>query len=388
VNAGVVIVGGGLAGQRCAEMLRRLGYGGGIRMICAEPRRPYDRPPLSKEALAGSGWEPAFLRTEDWYEENGVELLLGARATALHPDEKWVALAGGGQALFEQLVIATGSRPRELPALRGRSNVSVLRTIEDAAALRAVVEQGGSLAVIGAGFVGLEVAATARSQGLEVTVIEAGPAPLARVLGPQIGSWFAAMHRDEGADVLLDTQVARIEGGARVESLVLTNGRTVRCDHVLVGIGSDPDLDWVAGSGLDVTGIPVDAAGRSAIPNVFAAGDAAATYDAVAGRRVICTHWEAAARQGARVARAIVGREPGEAGLSSFWSDQYGTRIQYLGNAELADDVSVDGAAAGRDFTAVYSRAGRPVAALLVGRPHALPEARRILAPLAEGAST
>jgi 3-phenylpropionate/trans-cinnamate dioxygenase ferredoxin reductase component len=388
VSAGALIVGGGLAGQRCTETLRRGDYDGPIRMICAEPHRPYDRPPLSKELLLGGcDDEPPSLRPVAWYADHDVDLRLGVRATGLHPAARTLAVSDGTHLPYDHLLIATGSRPLTLPGLEARTNVTTLRTVEDAWRLRGAIARGARLAVVGAGFIGQEVAATARTVGCDVTLIEAMPWPLGHVLGHELGRWFAELHRDEGVRVVLDRRIAAVHGDASVAALRLDDDTLVECDHVVVGIGVVPDLDWLKGSGLDSRGVAVDDRGAAAAPGVFAAGDAAAVFDPVLQRHVPGGHWESAARQGAQAARAILGRATAPAPPHSFWSDQYGTRIQQIGHAGLADAVSIDGDPAARDFTAIYTRGDRPVAALLVGRPQALPDVRRLIAEPAEAAA-
>jgi NADPH-dependent 2,4-dienoyl-CoA reductase/sulfur reductase-like enzyme len=378
---GIVIVGGGLAAQRCAEALRRHRYDGRIRMVCAESHRPYDRPPLSKELLAGSGdQESVAFREADWYEQQSVELLLGTRAVTLDAAGRRVVLSDGTSLRYARLVIATGSRPRTLPMLEGYENVSALRSVDDCLALRDVLATRPRLAVIGAGFIGQEVAATARQLGAEVTMIEAAPAPLASVLGRGLGDWFTRLHRAEGVDVLTRCTVAEVQVNGTVRGLRLSTGRTIPADHVVVGVGVQADIAWLADSGIaSPIGVPVDANGRTAIDEVMAIGDAAATFDAAAGTHVPGSHWEAAARQAARSARAMLGLDPGGAPISSFWTDQYGIRIQYLGRALLADSVEIDGEPEERSFTATFTRAGRPVAALLVDRSRSLPTFRKLI---------
>jgi 3-phenylpropionate/trans-cinnamate dioxygenase ferredoxin reductase subunit len=386
MSAGVVIAGGGLAAQRCAETLRRAGYDGRIRMICAEPHRPYDRPPLSKQVLLDEEHDQMLsFRAGEWYEENAVELVLGVRAAGLAPSQKLLALSDGSHINYGQLLIATGSRPRRMPMLDGYSNVSSLRTIEDARALRAALRPGTRLAVVGAGFIGQEVAASARKADVDTTIIEAAPAPLVNVLGTKLGEWLAALHRSEGVDLRLGTQVSSVSGNGAVRSLALTDGSLLECDHVLLGVGVEPDLGWLEGSGLDRAGVRTDANGRSDVPDVFAAGDAAAGLDPILGRHVVGSHWEAAGRQGARAANAMLGLEPGPPAMTSFWTDLFDTRIQYLGHAGLADDVSFDGDRQSRDFSATFVRNGRPVAGLLVARPHELPAMRELLTASTEG---
>jgi len=234
---GVLIVGGGLAAQRCAETLRRKGFEGRVRMVCAEPEPPYDRPPLSKELLAGATEEGSLAyRPARWYEEKGVELLLGRRAEALDPGARAVRLDGGEEIGYGALLIATGGEARRLPFLAGFENVHSLRALADARRLRADLAPGSGLAVIGAGFIGQEVAATARGLGAEVTMIEALTAPLVPVLGAELGAWFAELHRAEGVRVLTGAKLESARGrGGRVEELVLAGGDAVACDAVVVG---------------------------------------------------------------------------------------------------------------------------------------------------------
>ncbi len=378
---GTVIAGGGLAGQRCAETLRRRGYDGRLRVVCGEPDRPYDRPPLSKEILAGArAGDSLSYRPASWYEDNDVELLGGVSAAGLDLARRRLELSDGSALSYDSLLIATGSRPRELPLLAGRDNVSVLRSVGDAEELRDVLRGRPRLAVIGAGFIGQEVAASARGLGCEVTMIEAADVPLEAILGAELGDWFTRLHTDEGVEVLTGQTVTGVRGNGRVESLVLSGGRELATDHVLVGIGVDPDVGWLNGSGLRIDrGVLADAHGHTNAEHVFAAGDAAAAYDPRVGDHVPGSHWEQAARQGMRAADAMLGRTGPPAPVTSFWTDQYGVRVQYLGHARLADAVSFDGDPSSRSFQATFKRAGRPVAALLVGRPQSLPAARKLI---------
>jgi 3-phenylpropionate/trans-cinnamate dioxygenase ferredoxin reductase component len=378
---GIVIAGGGLAAQRCAETLRRRGYEGPVRIVCGEPQRPYDRPPLSKEILTGTREaESLSFRPPEWYAERGIELIVDLRAAGVDRGRRRLHLSGGSPLSYGALLIATGGRARELPLLAGRGNVSVLRTVDDALALRDVLRGRPRLAVVGAGFIGQEVAASARRLGAEVTMIEAADAPLAAVLGSEIGAWFTRLHHDEGVAVLTGQTVTGADGNGRVESLALSGGGMVDVDHVVVGVGVAPDVDWLRNSGLRLgRGVLADAHGRTSDPDVFAAGDAAETFDARLGRHVPGSHWEQAVRQGNRAAEAMLGAPGGAVPVTSFWTDQYGVRVQYLGHAPLADAVRIDGDPSARDFQATFTRAGRPVAALLVGRPQSLPAARTLI---------
>ncbi len=378
MTAGTLIVGGGLAGQRAAEALRRRGYEETIRIVCGEPEPPYDRPPLSKEVLAGTAAEEEVAyRPAGWYAENEVELSLGVRAEALDPARRRVTLSSGDALPYENLVIATGGEPRRLPFLAG-ANVHELRTLADLRRLRRDLVAGSRLAIVGAGFIGQEVAATARALGAEVTIVEALPVPLEPIVGPRLGRWFAELHQEEGVRIIAGAALQGARGGGgRVEELVLADGRSVACDAVLVGIGTVPATGWLQGSGLGSGGVPVDVAGRTALPGVFAAGDACLGFEPRRRAHLRTEHWDAAAWQGAAVAKAILGEEPGRPPLPSFWSDQYGVRVQCVGHPQLADDVAVEGDPANRDFEALFSCGGVPVAGLAVSRPRALPAFRK-----------
>jgi NADPH-dependent 2,4-dienoyl-CoA reductase/sulfur reductase-like enzyme len=347
--------------------------------VCSERHRPYDRPPLSKELLTDASHDAELpYRPPDWYRAHSVDLLLGVSAIGLEPAARRLALSDGSTLRYDQLLICTGSRPRTLPVLTGLHNVSVLRTLDDARLLRDVLTSDTRLAVIGGGFIGLEVAATARKLGVEVTIVEAAACPLVGVLGPELGGWFARLHEAEGVDVRTGVTVVRTAANGTVRALCLSDGSVVSTDHVVVGIGVEPDVSWLASSGLNVSrGVPVDVDGRTAIERVFAAGDAAATFDEGCGCHVPGSHWEAAGRQGARAAQAMLGFDPGVASLTTFWTDQYGLRIQYAGNSRGADAIEIDGDPESRNFSAIFLRAGRAVAALLVDRARSLPEIRK-----------
>jgi 3-phenylpropionate/trans-cinnamate dioxygenase ferredoxin reductase subunit len=380
MSDGIVIAGGGLAAQRASETFRRLGYAGSIRMVCAEPHLPYDRPPLSKRILTGElRDESVRFRPSAWYEDNAVDVLIEVSTTHLSSQERRVGLSDGTTLRYDQLLIATGSRPRPLPVLAGYENVSELRTIDDAQRLRRALRPGMRLTVVGAGFIGMEVASTARKLGAEVVMIEAASSPVFGVLGEQLGTWFAELHRSEGVEVITNRTVIGVRGDRAVKFLQLSDERAIETDHIIAGIGVQPNVEWLAGTGLANGGVPVDVNGRTRAQDVFAAGDAAATYDHRLGRHVPGSHWEAASRQAVRAARSMLGLEPGTVEPSSFWTDQYGVRVQYLGNAQLADAIVIDGNPECRNFTATFTHRSRPVAALLVDRPRSLPAMRELL---------
>jgi 3-phenylpropionate/trans-cinnamate dioxygenase ferredoxin reductase subunit len=383
--SGVVIVGGGLAGQRCAETLRRGGYEGSIVMVCGERHLPYDRPPLSKELLLEAEVEEGLsFRSRNWYQEKAVHLRLGVAACHLDEHARAVHLSDGSRVSYEQLLIATGSRPRRLPMLEGYENVTTLRTREDAGRLREALLPGARLLVIGAGFIGQEAASSATKAGARVTMIEAGSRPLESVLGAEVGDWFADLHRSSGVELLLEQRVVGARGDRRVDSLTLADGRTIHCDHVLVGVGVDPDVGWLRSSPLGASRVHTDIDGRTDIPGVWAAGDVAAAFDPALERHVAGDHWESAGRRGSHAAKAMLGLDPGPLGVSSFWSDLHGTRVHYLGHASLANEPTIDGDPQAHEFTVTFTREEQPVAVLLVGRPQMLPQARQLLSATTE----
>lgn len=377
---GILVVGGGLASQRAVETLRSRGYEGRIRMVCGEPELPYDRPPLSKGLLAGElrESEVAF-RSADWYADQSVELITGRRAARLDTEGRRVRLDDGTELPYDDLLIATGSAPRSLPQLERFSNVHFLRTVADARRLRDTIAEGARLAIIGAGFIGQEVASTARRAGAEVTLIEALPAPLGPVLGERVGRWLVRMHSEEGVDVRLSTMLEGARGNGTVEELELSGGRTLAADTVVVGVGVAPDAAWLSGSPLGADGVITDPVGRTSVPHVFAAGDVTRAFDPKVGQHRRSEHWDAAARQGVAAARAMLGDLGEQSPPPSFWSDQYGLRIQYAGYAELADEMTVEGQPAGRRFSVVYTREGRPVGALAVDDARGFARLRREL---------
>lgn len=360
MSDGVLIVGGGLAGQRCAEALRQGGYEGPVRVVSAEPHAPYDRPPLSKELLAGDKEHHEItFRPDEWHDEKQIEMTLGDAAVALDPDAREVTLESGAVLPYEHLVIATGSRPVLLPGTEGLGNVQSLRSVDDALRLREALQPGTRLAIVGAGLISQEVASTASKRGVEVTLIEAEPLPLARALHPDLALWLVEMQRKAGVDVRLDTAVAEVvsEDG-RAVALELSDGSRLETDHVLVAIGIRPADAWLDG--------PLEELVER--PEIHAAGD-------VAGGE----HWEAAGRQGRAAAHEILGQDPAPEALSSWWTDIHGVRIQGFGNSNEADEILIDGDMDEPSFTAVAMSDGRPVGALAVACPREVPRLRELL---------
>ncbi|MEU1620161.1 FAD-dependent oxidoreductase [Streptomyces sp. NPDC005722] len=387
----VLVVGASLAGLSAARALRARGFDGRLVVVGEEPHRPYDRPPLSKEFLAGRAEEPALVLEADG-EDLGAEWLLGARAVTLDPGARGVRLADGRSVTADGVVIATGAAARTLPGAAAGSGVHTLRTLDDARALRADLARGGRLVVIGGGFIGAEVASTAYALGLDVTVVEAVPTPLSGPLGETMGGVVSGLHADHGVRLLCGTGVRGTEtdGGGRVAAVVLADGRRLPADTVVAGIGARPCVDWLAGSGIRLgDGVLCGADGRTSLPGVVAVGDCAAWYDPAAGAHHRVEHWTAALERPATAVAALLQGGAGGAGGQRaprppyFWSDQYGVRIQFTGRAAGADSVTVEeGAPEGRDVLAVYRRAGVPVAVLGMNRPRSFTRWRKRLAAL------
>src|SRR3954468_3630177 len=301
-----VIVGASLAGAKAAETLRAEGFDGRIVLIGAEPERPYERPPLSKEYLRGeAGREKLYVHDEGFYAEHEIELRLGRTATSLNTTTRELALDDDERVRYDRLLIAVGAEPRRLQIPGGElDGVLYLRSVEDSDALRERLDRGGSVVVIGAGWIGAEVAASARQRGLDVTVIESTSVPLERVLGGEIGAVYRDIHTDHGVRMLLGTGVERFEGHTSVERVRTTDGRTIECDFVVVGIGVTPRTGLAAKAGLHVDdGIVVDEHLQTSVPGVFAAGDVAATHHPFYGERIRVEHWANALNQGPVAAR-------------------------------------------------------------------------------------
>ena len=377
----VAVVGASLAGLSAARSLRRRGYDGRLVVIGDEVHRPYDRPPLSKEFLAGTLGE-ADLALERDDEELHAEWLLGARAVGLDRTARAIRLADGREVRADGVVLATGAAARTLPGTEGLAGVHVLRTLDDARALREDLARGGRLVVIGGGFVGAEVAATAYALGLDVTVIEAAPTPLAGPLGETMGAVVSGLHADHGVRLLCGVGVKGLSGERQVAAVLLEDGRSVPADTVVVGVGARPNVDWLEGSGITLdNGVKCGADGRTSLAGVVAVGDCANWYDPHTGTHRRVEHWTGALeRPDAAVATLLAygATEPGIPRAPYFWSDQYGVKIQFVGNAAGADSVTVEaGSTEERSFLAVYRQAGRQVAVLGMDQPRLFTRARK-----------
>ncbi len=377
----IAVIGASLAGLSAAETLRAEGYGGTITLVGAEDQLPYDRPPLSKQVLTGER-EPdsTALRTNERYDELDLDLRLGTHASALDPAAHEVTLdgatdaAGGTVLAYDRLIIATGASPRTLPGTPPLDGIYTLRTIDDCIALRRKFEVGARVVVVGAGFIGAEVASSARARGLDVTVLEAAPVPLERAVGGEMGRVCAALHTVHGVDLRLGTGVEGFDGTQRVERVRLADGSTLAADVVVVGVGVAPNVGWLDGSGIAINnGITCDATLATSAPDVYAAGDVANWLNPLFSERMRAEHWTNAVEQGRAAALNMLAGSKDASPFSSvpyFWSDQYETKIQFVGHARPDDDVRVvhgsvddDTPSDGR-FVALYGRGGRLVAAI------------------------
>jgi 3-phenylpropionate/trans-cinnamate dioxygenase ferredoxin reductase subunit len=366
----MVVVGGGLAGAKAAETLRAEGFGGRVVVVAEEAERPYERPPLSKEYLNGGKERDAIhVHDADWYAEHDVELRTGVRAVALDPAAREVELDGGERLRYRALLLATGATPRRLPLPGGDlDGVAYLRTAADSDALKAALAPGDrAVVVVGAGWIGLEVAAAARTYGNAVTVVEPQPQPLRAVLGEQIGAVFARLHRDHGVDLRLSTGVRELRGdGGRVRAVV-TDAGEVPADLVVVGVGVVPRTELAEAAGLEVAnGVVVDASLRTSAPDVHAAGDIASWPHPRYGRRIRVEHWANALNGGPAAARAMLGQEVTYDRLPYFFTDQYELGMEYSGLSGGDATVVCRGDTDGGEFLAFWLADGRVQAAMNV----------------------
>ena len=384
-RAKVVIVGGGLAASRMAEQLRRAEHTGEIVIVSDEAHLPYDRPPLSKDVLHKDdlGFGDVTLKPQEFYDENDITLKLGAAVTAVDTGARTVALADGSTVDYDELVIATGVVPKRIPSFPDLAGIHVLRNYDESQALRAEAASAHKAVVIGAGFIGCEVAASLRNLGVDVVLVEPQPQPLASVLGEQIGALVTRLHRGEGVDVRTGVGVDEVRGADRVQQVVLADGSEIDADLVIVGIGSRPAVDFLADSGIAVdNGVICDNVGRTSAEHVWALGDVASWRDAT-GHQARVEHWSNVAEQARVLVPSMLGEEVPEAVVVPyFWSDQYDVKIQCLGEPE-ADDVVHLVEDDGRKFLAYYERDGVVVAVVGGGMPGKVMKAR---AKIASGA--
>ncbi|MEU0466066.1 FAD-dependent oxidoreductase [Amycolatopsis sp. NPDC006131] len=383
---GLVVVGASLAGLRAVEAARKSGYTGRITLIGAEEHLPYDRPPLSKQFLGAADPGDVIFREERVLrDELGVDLRLGRSATGLDAGRRTV-LVGGDEIRFDAVVIATGATARMLPDAPYLGGVHTLRTLDDALAVRGALDSGARTVVIGAGFIGSEVASSARARGLAVTVVEAAPVPLTRSVGPEMGKLLAELHLRAGTDLRLGVGVASIEGDEVVRGVVLTDGTRIPADLVVVGIGASPATEWLRDSGIELDardgGVLCDATLATPASGVYAAGDVCHWRSELFGGRLRLEHWTSAAEQGALAARNALA--PGAAKpydtVPYFWSDWYDSRIQFVGEPAGDEIEVVDRCWEEGTLLALYRKGDRLIGALTVDRPTLIMKLRRMIA--------
>jgi len=369
----IVIIGGGQAGGEVAARLRGLGANGDITILAEERHPPYQRPPLSKKFLTGElPYERLLLRPAELYAQEGITLLMGERAVWIDRAAKRVRLSAGRELAYDALILATGARARSLP-LPGldKAGVFALRTLDDVRAMQPLLQPGARLAVIGAGYIGLEAAASARQLGLEVTVIEAGSRPLGRVTSPEVAEFFLGLHKQHGVRFILGAQVEGVRGGERAEAVVLRDGAEIACDLVLVGVGGTPETELAAQCGLAVEdGILTDEQCRTLDPAVFAIGDCARRPLQMLGGLSVRLESVHNALEGAKIAAAaILGADPPPLEAPWFWSDQYDAKLTIAGLFQGYDQLVLRGAPSDGAFAAFYYKGGRMLAADAVNRP-------------------
>ncbi len=366
----VVVVGGGLCGGNAALELCRLASDVHVTLISSEAHLPYQRPPLSKGFLRGTEpFEAALVAPRAEYERLGISLVLGRRVVRLDPESRQILLEGDEVVPYDRALIATGGRKRHLrfPGAN-REGVFDLRTVEDSERIKAAARAGRRVVVIGLGFIGCEVAASLRTLGLEVTAIDPGQVPLARVLGPEVGGVIAELHRSHGVQLVMGDGVDRLEGGERVERVVTKSGRQFDCDFVVAGIGIDPEVELLRAAGARISnGVEVDPYCRTSLADVYAAGDIA-DHDHPLFGRIRVEHYNNAEKQGRAAAASLLDRGVPYDYVHSFWSDQFDQSLEYVGFASVWDSVTVEGSLRDRDFIVRYLRGGKLLAAAAMGR--------------------
>lgn len=377
----VVVVGASLAGVHAIEGLRARGYEHEVTLVGAERHLPYTRPPLSKGSLAGtSDYESLGLRPREWYDDQGVRLLLGSPAASLDARAKQLVTRDGTNIGFDGLVVATGSTARTVTPPGAAAQVRTLRTIDDSLRLREDLLPGQHLAVIGAGFVGLEIASTARQLGLDVTIIEMEPAPLTRVLGEAVGSWFRRLHERNGVSVRCGSRLQAVEQTRDGTTLVFEHGRPVHADHVLAGVGARPAVEWLEGSGIDTgDGVACRPDLRTSAPDIVAAGDVARWHHPLFDEEMRVEHWTNAVEQGRHAAGTLLGDRAAFAGVPYFWTDQFDVKARFVGRAHPGDDLIIEREDE-TSLVALFGRAGVLRGALCVGSPRLLARYREAIA--------
>lgn len=348
-----MIVGGGLAAAKAVERLRVEGYDGGVTVVAAEPHEPYERPPLSKDLLLGKDENPTVLPST-WWPEHDVRLRTGTRATTVDRAAGRVGLDTGESLAYDYLVLATGAEPR-VPDLPGADRALYLRTLEDASAVLSALGAGKRLVVVGGGWIGLEVAAAARSRDAEVTVLEMAGLPLEKVLGAELARHLAELHLSHGVDLRTDVTVEEVLVSDGAPSGVLTADETIEADHVLMAIGAVPETSLAQDAGLDVdNGIIVDQRFQSSDPRILAIGDVANAWNVSLEQRLRVEHWDNAIKQGEAVADVLLGRDTVYDWQPYFYTDQFEFSMEYVGHGGVDDRVEIRGDLAGNEFIAYW----------------------------------
>ena len=364
-----VIVGASLAGAKAAETLREQGFEGRVVLIGAEDERPYERPPLSKDYLRGEvGREKVYVHDDGFYAEHDIDLRLGHTAESLDTSKGEVVLDDGERLRYDRVLLSTGAEPRRLSIPGGElEGVLYLRSVQDSDTLRERLDRGGTVVVVGAGWIGAEVAASARQRGLEVTVLDPLTVPLERVLGAEVGAIYRDIHTDHGTQMLMGTGVEAFEGDNAVERVRTRDGRELECDFVVVGVGVQPRIHLATEAGIAVdNGILVDEHLETSVPGVYAAGDVANSLHPFYGQRIRVEHWANALNQGPVAARSMLGQAAAYERLPYFFSDQYEVGMEYTGFARAWDRVVFRGDPATREFVAFWMVEDRVVAGMNV----------------------
>ena len=378
----IVIIGAGHAGGRAAESMRQSGFTGGITLIGEEAHVPYERPPLSKELLTGDqDADETFLNPLGFYSENNIDLRLETKVRAIDRNARTVRLADGGSVAYDKLLITTGSRVRRLDCPGADlAGIHFIRTIDDTLVLRPLLEKGSRVVVIGGGFIGLEVAARARTRGAHVTVVELADQVLARVADPAVGGLVADLHRANGVHIMTGATVERIDGNGRVAELVCTDGETIAADVVVVGIGILPNLEIAQQAGLETAdGITVDEFGRTSDKDIFAAGDVAFHYNPILGRHLRLESWANAQNGGIAVARNMVCEPTPYAELPWFWSDQFDLNLQLVGAPTTWDRLVTRGDPATGRCVVFYMEGASVVGATAFNQGREMRPCRRLI---------
>ena len=366
---GFVIIGASLAGAKAAQTLREEGFDGKIVLIGEEPVRPYERPVLSKDFLQGKAdADAAFVHDPGYYDQHDIDLRLSTRVSGLEPRHREVVLASGERLGYDAVLLATGAAPRRLPVPgAGLAGVHYLRNLPDAERLRAAITGAARVVVIGAGWIGCEVAASARHLGADVAMVELGRLPLERVLGPELGAFYRDVHADHGVELHFGAGVEAVRGGDRVEQVQLTDGTALAADVVVAGVGVSPRVELAEAAGLALdNGIVTDEYLAASAAGVFAAGDVASAWHPVFARRIRLEHWSSALNQGPAAARNMLGSRTPYQQIPYFYSDQYDVGMEYSGYAPGWDQVVFRGDPAGREFIAFWLKDGRVVAGMNV----------------------